>query len=62
MFGILLWSILMARDVGIRTTDSLHLTYSPGKQARFRNPICDSLKLQAHLYVPRSASGNLASC
>ena len=60
MFGILLWSILMARDVGIRITNSLHLTQFPGKQARFRNPICNSIKFQAYLYVPRCASGILA--
>jgi hypothetical protein len=62
MFGILLWSILMARNVGNGTTISHHLTCFLGKQPHLRNPIRSSIKFQAHLYVSRRASGNLAPC
>ena len=62
MFGILLWSILMARNVGIGTTILLPLTCLLGKQTHLWNPIRGSIKFQAYLYVSRRASGNLTLC
>lgn len=52
MFGILLWSLLMARNVSGQCMLSLaQLTSFPGRQAHVRASICSPVEFQAYLYV-----------